>query len=202
MTTETKTPKKDAYFKRLNQVVASLNATQAFEIYRDSNNDDDFDDEENEEYTDEQLRSFRYIILTESRNKFFEKATDFVTCGQAENEMMMFDTSTGNNVINGLPQQLKKVSRQNTLPLKFDALLGLTIALHRFDVWIYDNEEWDKGGELEKVVKSLGRAWQKMIKRSNEELGIDTEVTRPGVEALLDDLTNVFHSHEVAFKWN
>lgn len=35
-------------------------------------------------------------------------------------------------------------------------------------------------------MKQLGRAWKKLLSHSNEELMIDGEYTRKGVEALLE----------------
>ena len=39
---------------------------------------------------------------------------------------------------------------------------------------------------MEGMVKGLARLWMNTLKRSDEDLGIDGEYTRPGVIALLD----------------
>lgn len=37
------------------------------------------------------------------------------------------------------------------------------------------------------MVRKLAAAWKTLLKKSNAELGIDEEFTRPGLEALLED---------------
>ena len=87
----------------------------------------------------------------------------------------------------------------------FDALFALTHGLKTYDFWMNDNEFWEPGGELEKAIKTLGKAWRDMLKNSDEKLGIDGEFTRPGIEALLSQLQDEFESCEPCadypFKW-
>ena len=117
----------------------------------------------------------------------------------------MFDTQTGNNVILGIPAQIKKALKKNTPAAQFDALLGLTHGLKCYDSWMHDNELWEPGGELEAAIKLLGKAWKDTLKKSDEQLGIDAEFTRPGIEALCQQLEDDFESceatEEFAFKW-
>ena len=59
-------------------------------------------------------------------------------------------------------------------------------------------------GELENAIKKLAGAWKRMLKKSNAELGIDAEYTRPGVEALLEKFEracNDFDACDLSFKW-
>ena len=68
-----------------------------------------------------------------------------------------------------------------------------------------DNECWEPGQELEKSMKVLGKAWRDLLKNPDAALGIDTEFTRPGIEALLGQLENDFEqcepTSEFEFKW-
>lgn len=41
-----------------------------------------------------------------------------------------------------------------------------------------DNEHWGQGGELDKAIKKLGAAWKQILKKGNEELGLDAEFSR------------------------
>eukprot|EP01034_Spumella_vulgaris_P004319 gene4319-5505_t len=42
-----------------------------------------------------------------------------------------------------------------------------------------------KGGELEEAINLLATSWRTLLSKSDAELGIDSEFTRPGVKALL-----------------
>ena len=59
--------------------------------------------------------------------------------------------------------------------------------------------------KLEKSMKVLGKAWRDLLKNPDAALGIDTEFTRPGIEALLGQLETVFEqcepTSEFEFKW-
>ena len=64
---------------------------------------------------------------------------------------------------------------------------------------------WEKGGELEKAIKCLAKAWRDTLKKSDTALGIDPEFTRPGIESLLgqleDEFTGCEATEEFPFKW-
>ena len=129
--------------------------------------------------------------------------------------------------------EITKISRKKTLPDRFNHLLAMTYSLNdSADIWIHDNEGilytkicyvkqsidlnhkytnyismYTTGwcdGELEHAIKKLAGAWKRMLKRSNAELGIDAEYTRPGVEALLEKFEGVcndFDGRDLSFKW-
>lgn len=87
---------------------------------------------------------------------------------------------------------------------KFDAMFALTYCLNDFDIWMNDNECWGEGGELEQAITLLGKTWKKLLKKSNEELGIDAEYTRKGIEALLEKFEETVDSCESitnSFEW-
>ena len=88
----------------------------------------------------------------------------------------MFGTSDGNRICTGIPGEIKKAMQQKSVPARFDHLFALTYALQSFEFWMHDNECWEPGQELEKAIKALAKAWRDMLKRSNEELGIDGEL--------------------------
>ena len=94
--------------------------------------------------------------------------------------------TTGNDVILNLAKMVKKALNKATLPQRFDALFALTFALNQIDSWMHDNECYERGGECEKAVKRLATAWKAMLANNDAALLIDSEFTRPGVEALLN----------------
>ena len=52
----------------------------------------------------------------------------------------MFDTHTGNEIIFGIPEEVKKAMRKKDASAKIDALCGLTFGLHEYNYWMHDNE--------------------------------------------------------------
>ena len=138
--------------------------------------------------TAQEMETLRHVLITKSREKALTKAMDFCTCGQADDACMIFNTRSGNEVILGIPRQIKSALSKKSLPARFDALFALTRGLQAYKFWMHDNECYGEGGELEAAIKALGRAWRNLLKKSDKELGIDKEFTRPGVEALLSRL--------------
>ena len=45
------------------------------------------------------------------------------------------------------------------LKQRFDALFALTYQLKSYDFWMHDNECWEPGGELERALAALGKAY-------------------------------------------
>lgn len=155
--------------------------------------------------TAEELARVRHVLINKSRETALMKALDFCTCGQATDDVMMFNTSSGNKVCLGIPCQVQAALRKKLLPQRFDALFALTRGLQRYNFWIHDNDSHGKGGDLECAVKALAKAWRTLLKNSDADLGIDPEFTRPGIEALLSKLEHDLETCEVTarceFKW-
>jgi len=203
-------PKED-YFARLEAVLKREKCAGSMLVVglRRDDEDEDSEDEEDEEQelTAAQVATLRHIAITPARDKAITAGHAFASCGQSEDDcgFAMFNTSHGNEVIFGIPREVKKALKKGTAAMQFDALLGLTHGLKSFDSWMHDNECWEKGGELEKAIKALAKAWRDTLKKSNSELGIDAEFTRPGIESLLeqfqDELEECEASAEFPFKW-
>ena len=196
---------KEAHFNRLDEFMEKLDGCLGQMLVVGIENDVDEEEEEEEEYTVEQMSQLRHILITKSRNNAIEEAMDFVTCGQVGDVIMMFNTRTGNNVCFGLPNEIRKCLKGKSVPAKFDKLFGLTYGLHFHNDWMNDNECWEPGGALNIGIRTLARAWKKLLSHSNEELGIDAEYTRPGIEALLEKLQGAFKdcdaSSRFPFNW-
>mmetsp|Transcript_10681 Transcript_10681/g.15421 ORF Transcript_10681/g.15421 Transcript_10681/m.15421 type:complete len:273 (-) Transcript_10681:164-982(-) len=168
-------------------------------------NDDDEDEEEedeeddDEEFTAEQIAGLRYIAITTNRARQLEEYDSF-----ANPDDGFFNTSSGNSVIFELPAALKKIMKKVPLADRFDALFGLTSSLTSYDCWLHDNECWGEGGELDASVKQLGNCWKTILRRSDQELGIDAEYTRPGILAMLqkfEETVSQVESVSVKFKY-
>lgn len=55
---------------------------------------------------------------------------------------------------------------------------------------MHDNE-----GGMEDMVKKLGALWKKVLAKSDADLGIDSEYTRPGALALVQDFKEALDDH-------
>jgi hypothetical protein len=197
----------DEYQERLERVMEEHGCIGSLLIIGIDGGSDDEDGKEDQEraLTAQEMETVRHVLITKSREKALTKAMDFCSCGQADDAFMMFNTRSGNEVILGIPRQIKSAMSKKSLPARFDALFALTRGLQLHDFWMNDNECYGEGGELEAAIKALGRAWRNLLKKSDEELGIDKEFTRPGVEALLSrlecDLNTCEATADCEFKW-
>ena len=74
------------------------------------------------------------------------------------------------------------------LIVRFDELFGLLMAIQQpyGEDWMYATEIPE---EAEKVVREFGKLWQGLMTKPDEELGIDSEFTRPAVEWKLNEFT-------------
>jgi len=193
----------DAYLARLKNKVEELGAegTMLVKGVKHDKEDEDEDDEKednNDKVTAAQVAELRHIIITASRDKFLEAGAKFVTCGQHKDGCMMFMTSHGNAVIEGIANKVATAAKKKNLTERFDALFGLTYALKTYDFWLNDNEY---GDEVAEHVKPLAKAWKALLARTDAELGIDTEFTRPGIVSLLTDFGDDLSSYRIQFKW-
>jgi len=157
---------------------------------------------EQETPTAEQMQHVRHILITKAREKAMDKIEDFCTSGQAGHEELWFNTRTGNEICFGIPGKVQAAIGKKTVPQRFDALFALTHGLYENDVWVRDNECYGPGEALEKAIKALARAWRNLLKHSDDALAIDTDFTRPGIEALLDRLQEAFEAaSDFDFNW-
>lgn len=166
--------------------------------------DDEDDDDDNNLFTLEGLQKMRFVISTKGREAALDAGRDFASAGQGDDSVMMFNTSTGNAVIEMMPGEIKKAMKGADKKKHFDRLFGLTFALRKIEFWLEDNECWGDGNELDENLKLLGKTWKKLMKNSNEALGIDAEYSRPGVEALLEDFEEFVGENEsgnYTFPW-
>ena len=154
--------------------------------------DDDDDDDATENYTAEQMQRLRIILITPKRADALEEMDKFVLGDQAGKDILGFTTSFSYEVRDSLYYvQQRMRSRTTKWSDKFDLLLGYTHALQHYDAWMCDNE-----GGMEGMVKGLARLWKNILKRSDEDLGIDGEYTRPGVMAMLESFQESIESAE------
>jgi hypothetical protein len=153
---------KDAYFERLSAVIDQQKG-KGYILVEGISRSDGKGDEEDEDaedlkvYTEEQISQLRIIVITDSREKCLKKAANFVTCGQAGDCVMMFNTQSGNDVICGMPAEIAKAMKKKKMSERFDNLFALTDKLKEYDMWMNDNELYGEGTELDDAIKKLGQ---------------------------------------------
>jgi hypothetical protein len=181
----------ELYFKRLEEAVGDHPRSMLIAGFNDGQEEEEDEDEELEapatkELTIEQVGRLRHLVVTTNRDKEMEKGKTFASNGDHGDMLMTFNTHSGNQVIQGIPKQLKRISKIPQPASRFDALFGLTVGLQCYEAWMMDNEEHGEGGKLEKSIKQLGAAWTELFKgKSSEVLGLDTEFSRPAVDRFL-----------------
>lgn len=187
------TPTK-AHFKRLDACIEKNGCLGQMLIVGVKAEGDEEEEEEDEgqssedgeaEYSEEQMARLRHILINTSRDKALKAAVKFATLGQQDDGMCMFNTHSGNQIIFGIPGEVRKAMKKKSLPERFNTLFALTHSLLEFDFWMHDNECYEERGEAEEAVSKLGEAWRTLLKKKDQDLGIDADYTRPGIEALL-----------------
>ena len=66
----------------------------------------------------------------------------------------MFNTHTGNQIIQGIPGKVAVAMKKIGLPGRFDALFGLTFGLNSNDAWMHDNEYGEDMSEFLEVTET------------------------------------------------
>lgn len=163
----------------------------------DSDEDDEDEEEEQDtsKYTAEQMSSLRYVFITQKREDKLDEMRRFILGSQANDSIMMFNTSFSYEVMDGFEEYKSRIWKKMKTPAeKFDSLFAYTYNLKNYDVWMHDNE-----GTMEDMVKGLAGMWKRLLKNDDEKLGIDAEYTRPGVVQLLTDFQSDLDMQELEF---
>mmetsp|Transcript_26433 Transcript_26433/g.39969 ORF Transcript_26433/g.39969 Transcript_26433/m.39969 type:complete len:227 (-) Transcript_26433:90-770(-) len=165
----------------------------------DSDEDDEDEEEEQDtsKYTAEQMASLRYVFITQKREDKLDEMRRFILGSQANDSIMMFNTSFSYEVMDGFEEYKSRIWKKMKTPAeKFDSLFAYTYNLKNYDTWIHDHEG---GMGMDDMVKGLAGMWKRLLKNDDEKLGIDAEYTRPGVVQLLTDFQSDLDMQELEF---
>ena len=117
-----------------------------------------------------------------------EVAQQTLLGAQCDDSFISFNTSFSYKVVRkwrGLVKMTLKVCAKKPKH-RFDFLLAWTKAIDSYDCWKHDHEdgyaEEYGGGEM---LSEMGKIWKALLKKTDAELGIDAEFTRPGIEYFL-----------------
>ena len=145
--------------------------------------EDDYAEEDEENFdpkrcSQAQVNHVRVIIVTENRQK------------QMEHMVRLILEEFSNQVMEAWRVFQCKYRNQKSWPNKFDMLVGFTDALKDHNTWMHE-------AGFDQMVAGLARLWKTLLRKSDQELDIDGEFTRPGVLALLDQFQSEVESVEV-----
>jgi len=154
-------------------------------IEKDENHETDEEGEEEEEdtskYTKEQMESLRFIMVTKNREKQLDIMRKLVLGHQANDSFLMFNTSFSYRILYSLNTLRRKLARAKSPSAKFDMLFAYTNQVKEHNYWMHDNE-----GGMNVFTRGLALIWKRLLKNSDQDLGIDTEYTKPAIMAMLE----------------
>lgn len=188
---------------RLREICAQFGADDyTTDIYvADDNGDEEDEDEDKEDeeedeeedddvevrlsgYSAERLnKSVFHLIMTQRREQMMAHYERFVLGDQSEADFMMFNTSFSYQIFATAPKEIKRIlAMKKPDGAKLDSLLFLMYNLGSYDVWMHDNEDPDSAMA---IYNALSRALLKLLEKSDAELEIDSDFTRPAVVAMI-----------------
>lgn len=206
---QNQTPK-EKHFAKLNLAKVKYNAiayTLEMGIEDSDDEEDEDDDEENSEedqpqvekiYTEEEMAKLRHVLLTERRANLITEMEKVILGDQHQDLVKMLNTSYSNHITSAVPQQIIFASAK-PLPEQFDHVFGITKAIQNYDNWIYDYDDYDA---IQNMLDLLAETWKGILTHSNEELEIDVEYTRPGIEKMLQNFEKLLINCEEPFDLN
>ena len=142
--------------------------------------------------TAQQCAKLRYVLITQRRADLLDGYADEDLCDQAQDSILMFNTSFSYRIFPLIDRVVKKAVRiqkkKRDHALAFDHLLALSHNILEYSHWAHDHEDSE---ECCKVLTKLGLAWKGVLAKTDAELGIDAEYTRPGITYLLRNVENL-----------
>jgi hypothetical protein len=160
----------EVYMERLQQVSHAYGAV-GYSLVRPVSRavtEEDYAEEDSENFdprrcSQAQVDHVRVIIVTEARQKKMEAMARLVA-----------------EVVDAWRVFAPKYRNLKSWPLRFDTIVGFTKALKDNHIWMDDD-----GSDV--MVTGMARLWKTLLRKSNDQLGIDGEFTRPGVMTLLQE---------------
>jgi hypothetical protein len=181
----------ELYFEEFKVVVEREKALGQFLIrgLASTPNEDDNDDDDEEaevdksKYTPAQMEILRFVLATQGRADATDQMETLLLGEQAGSSFMMFNTSYSYQVLDAFEDLKQLLTKTKSWAQKFNLLFAFTYMIDQHDVWMHDHEGgW--GGEI--MLKALATRWKAALKKTDAELGIDAEYTRPGVTCFLE----------------
>jgi len=197
-----KKPPRDLYYDARNDFLNENKEIEGAILIRgiertdcDSDSDSDTETEDSNNYTMEQMNSLRFVMLTKNRDEQLEKMRKLILGDQADHSCKMFNTSFSYNVMDSWEYVKRSVLPRKSPAQKLDSLLAFTVTIQQYNVWMHDNE-----GGMGVMAKGLAAAWKRLIQQnSDEQLGWDTQYTKPGVMELLKQFQSEIDAMDIDY---
>ena len=174
----------DLFFDQLHAAQAAANSKGHLMIRgvpEDEDEDEDEDEErDNTKYTQEDMANIRVVFATPQRIELMDKMEQMILGDQYGDGMLMFNTSFSYGVFASIEHVSAMCKSTQAWSSRFDTLFGYTFTLHKYDVWVHDNE----GMDLD-FLSTLAALWSSVLVKTDTELGVVDPYTRQGVLCLL-----------------
>lgn len=167
-------------------------------VARSPSSDEGDEDDDNFDPTkcsQAQVDHVRVIVITKDRQERMDQMGRLVLGKQYGEQLLHFNTSFSYDVLNAWNEFTVRFHDAKDNQEKFDLLLGFTHTIKEHDVWMHDHEAGWGGDDM---VKQLGQSWTLVLPKTDQELGIDSEYTRPGIVALLEQFKEAVESAQGA----
>jgi len=183
--------KRDDFIEK-NDLLGSL-LVRGIKGDEDASEDEDEDEApktvNKDELTEDQLGRLCFILISKNRDKELDAMKKLVLGDENSSRYMMFNTSFSYTVMDSWYTMRNYLSNAKIPARKFDRLFAYTYWLKEYDFWMHDNE-----GGMEVLTKGLASAWKRLLKYSDQDLGIDAYYTRPGIVELLEQFRSAVES--------
>mmetsp|Transcript_8110 Transcript_8110/g.14660 ORF Transcript_8110/g.14660 Transcript_8110/m.14660 type:complete len:204 (+) Transcript_8110:236-847(+) len=127
-------------------------------------------------YTQEEVEWIRCVLLPPERELALEEMTQLILGDQYGHS-----SSFADNVLAAFEMMNGDFKNKRMWSRKLNILFGFTLAIQQYDSWMEHNE----GGRMDGMINEIGTMWNRVLKRSNSDLAIDDEFSRPGIECFL-----------------
>lgn len=155
------------------------------ELYDDAYQNDVDGDGSPSTYTHEECNYIRCIILPPEREAAVEEmAMDVLGDQYGHPVKRIMNPSFTSNVLHAFEAMEQNFKNKRLWSKKFNILFGFTLTIQQYDSWLNINRTRDRL-KVDHMINDIGLMWQRVMKHSSSDLGIDDEFTRPGIEHFL-----------------
>lgn len=168
---------------------------RATDDFYDSDDDMSDDDGElvGEKVTQQEVNYIRCIIMTPEREKAIDEMTQLILGSNlGKKTKMICPSKFADKVLKAFHAMQTQFKNYRYWSKKLNILLGFTIAINRYDCWLDCEQE----GKMDDMVSGLFDMWKKILHRSEDDLGIDSSFTRPGLDHLVFTLFDKINPFE------
>jgi len=198
--TTTDTNPYQQWLKRILRVMKQQSASgwitvRATDDFYDSDDDMSDDDGElvGEKVTQQEVNYIRCIIMTPEREKAIDEMTQLILGSNlGKKTKMICPSKFADKVLKAFHAMQTQFKNYRYWSKKLNILLGFTIAINRYDCWLDCEQE----GKMDDMVSGLFDMWKKILHRSEDDLGIDSSFTRPGLDHLVFTLFDKINPFE------